>query len=248
MRGWQHAHCYATPTSLNEYRADLPLAVDIVLQKAMAKNPHERYPRVQDFALDLLKASQEVTQQLDKPSGHVARFNHLPDYVQTNKIALVELQPANLAQANPPATEPITIPDTPVSYKYRTSDHERMNKTLLHEVHTSSPKARSSSNRWIWCALTLNIFIFVMLIIEYTLLIGKPVFSIRPLLTLCPALLIGILLALLFKRIALTTLPLSLFWGIFFGMLNALFSLVAGILWDSFVLVGPVQGSTAGEG
>ena len=96
MRGWQHAHCYTTPTSLNEYRADLPLAVDVVLQKAMAKNPHERYPRVQAFASDLLKASQEITQQLDKHPSLVmsgSRFHHLPDNVQANKIALVELQP-----------------------------------------------------------------------------------------------------------------------------------------------------------
>jgi len=247
MRGWQHAHCYTTPASLNEYRADLPLAVNVVLQKAMAKNPHERYPRVQDFALDLLKASQEITQQLDRLSSHVARFHHLPDNVQANKIALVELKPAGRSLANTPATEPVAIPDIPMPAKYRTRDHEGMNKTLLHEVHTSSPKARSSSNRWIWCALTLNIFIFVMLIVEYTLLIGSPVFSIKPLLTLCPALLIGFLLALLFKRIVLTTISLSLFWGMFFGMMNALLSLIACIVWYSLVLVAPFQG-TAAEG
>jgi serine/threonine protein kinase len=249
MRGWQQAHRYTTPSSLNEYRADLPLAVNVVLQKAMAKNPHERYPRVQAFALDLLKASQEITQQLDKQSISVlspdTRFRPLPDNVQANKIALVELQPASLSLANTPATEPIAIPDIHTPAKYKTRDHVGMNKTLLHEAHTSSPKGRSSSNRWIWCALTLNIFIFVMLIIEYTLLIGSPVFNIRPLLTLCPALLIGFLLALLFKRIALTTLPLGLFWGIFFGMMNALFSLIACIIWYSLVLVGPLQGSTA---
>jgi len=244
MRGWQHAHCYTTPASLDEYRADLPLAVNVVLQKAMAKNPHERYPRVQDFALDLLEASLEITQQLNRPSNHVARIHHLPDNAQANKIALVELQPVSLAQANTPATEPVAIPIIPMPANYKTRDHEGMSKTQLHEVLTSPPKARSSSNRWIWCALTLNIFIFVMLIIEYTLLIGNPVFNIRPLLTLCPALLIGFLLALLFKRIALTTLPLSLFWGMFFGMMNALFSLIACIIWYSLVLVAPLQGST----
>lgn len=244
MRGWQSAHCYATPASLNVYRPDLPLAVDIVLQKAMAKNPHDRYPRAQDFASDLLKASLEITQQLDRPSSHVARIHHLPDNAQANKIALVELQPVSLAQANTPATEPVAIPVIPMSANYKTRDHEGMNKTQLHEVHPASPKGRSSTNRWIWCALTLNIFIFVTLIIEYTLLIGSPVFNIRPLLTLCPALLIGFLLALLFKRIALTTLPLSLFWGMFFGMMNALFSLIACIIWYSLVLVAPLQGST----
>ena len=250
MRGWQHAHCFTTPTSLSEYRTDLPLAVDVVLQKAMAKNPHERYPTVEAFALDLLQASQEITQQLDKPSTpvlrSVARFRPLPDDIRAKENVLVELQQAGLSVTNTPATEPIALPDIPASPKPRIRDHEVMNMTLLHEVHTASPKTRSSSNRWIWCALTLNIFIFVMLLLEYTLLIGRPVFSIRPLLALCPALLIGFLLALLFKRIALTTLSLSLLWGMFFGTMNALLSLAACIIWYALVLVLPLQGSTVG--
>ena len=116
MRGWQHAHCFTTPTSLSEYRAELPLAVDVVLQKAMAKNPHERYPSVEAFALDLLQASQEITQQLDRPStcsSPVARIHRQPDNVQANEKALVELQPVGLSLANTPATEPIAIPDIP---------------------------------------------------------------------------------------------------------------------------------------
>ena len=247
MRGWQHAHCFTTPTSLSEYRAELPLAVDVVLQKAMAKNPHERYPSVEAFALDLLQASHEITQQLDRSFSPVARFHLQPDNVQANKKALVELQPVALSLADTPATQPIAIPDIPTPAKHRTRDHEEMNKTLLHEAHTAYPKIRNRSNRWIWCALALNIFIFVMLILEYTLLIGSPVFSIRPVLTLCPALLIGFLLALLFKRIALTTLSLSLFWGMFFGMMNAILSLIACIIWYSLVLVVPSHGN-AGEG
>ena len=247
MRGWQHAHCFTTPTSLSEYRAELPLAVDVVLQKAMAKNPHERYPSVEAFALDLLQASQEITQQLDRPFSPFARIHLQPDNEQANEKALVELQPVALSLADTPATEPIAIPDIPVPAKHKTRDYKGMNKTLLHEAHTSYPKIRNRSNRWIWCALALNIFIFIMLILEYTLLIGSPVFSIRPVLTLCPALLIGFLLALLFKRIALTTLSLSLFWGMFFGMMNAILSLVACTIWYSFVLVVPSQGN-AGQG
>ncbi len=94
LGGWQHAHCYITPASLSEYRADLPLAVNVVLQKAMTKNPHERYPTVQAFALDLLIASQEMTQQLVNPSfsipGSVTRFRPVPGNVQSNEKELVE--------------------------------------------------------------------------------------------------------------------------------------------------------------
>ena len=250
MRGWQHAHCFTTPTSLSEYRADLLLAIDVVLQKAMAKNPHERYPTVEAFALDLLKASQEVTQQLDRSSipvpSSASPFRSLPYNIQAKENVLVELQPAGLSLATTPATEPIAIPNIPAPAKDRIRGHEGMSKTLLHEVHTATPRMRSSGNRWIWCALTLNIFIFVMLIIEYRLLIGNPVFSIKPLLAVFPALLIGFLLALLFKRVALTTLSLSLLWGMVFGMMNALLSLIACILWYSLVFVMPFQGNAGG--
>lgn len=252
MRGWQHAHCYTTPTSINEYRADLPLAVNVVLQKALAKNPHERYPTVQAFALDLLNASQEITQQLDRPSISVlssgTRFRPLPGNVQANEQVLVELQPRpiGVSLAHAPATEPIAIPIIPAPIKHATSDQKGLNKTLLHEAYIATPKTPKSSSRWIWCALTLNLFIIVMLSIEYTLKAGSPGFSFRPLLTLCPALLVGLLLALLFKRISLTTLSWSLFWGMFFGMTNALLSLFACMICYALLLVVQFQGSIVG--
>ena len=250
MRGWQNAHYYSTPTSLSEYRADLPLAVNEVLQKAMAKNPHERYPTVQAFALDLLNASQEDTQLLDRPylpvRNPATQFRPAPANVQAKEKALVELQPVAVSLADAPATEPIAIPFIPAPVKQASRDQEGNNRALLHEVHTAIPKTSRSSNRWLWCALALNIFIFIMLIIEYTLLAGNPAFSFEPLLTLCPVLLVGFLLALLFKRIALTTLSWGLFWGIFYGMMNALLSLVACIVWYSFVLVVEFQQSAGG--
>ncbi|HEY6286058.1 MAG TPA: hypothetical protein VIX20_10380, partial [Ktedonobacteraceae bacterium] len=55
------------------------------------------------------------------------------------------------------------------------------------------------------------------------------------------------LLALLFKRIRLTTLSWSLFWGIFFGMTNALLSLLACMLWYSLLLAPQLQGSANGS-
>ena len=251
MRDWQHVHYYTTPTSLSEYRADLPSAVNVVLQKAMAKNPHERYPTVQAFALDLLNASQEITQQLARPSisvlSPVTRFHPVPGNVLENEKASVELQSVGIALANTPATDPIAIPIIPAPTKHASRNQEGMNKTLLQTVHTATPKTLRRSNRWIWCALILNIFIFVMLILEYTLIAGSPGFSFRPLLTLCPALLVGLLLALPFKRISLTTLSWSLFWGIFYGMTNALFSLLACMLWYSLLLVTQLQDSANGS-
>src|SRR6266702_8027913 len=250
VRSWQHLHCYATPTSLGEYRADLPLAVSVVLQKAMAKNPHERYPTVQAFALDLLKASQEITQQLVQPPisvlSPVPRFRPVPGNVQANQKELVELQPVGVTLAKAPATGPIALPIIPAPTKYASWGQEGKNKPLLHEVHTETPKKPKSSNRWMWCALTLNVFIYLMLIAEYTLIAGSPSFRVELLLILCLALLVGPLLALLFKRISLTTLSWSLFWGIFFGMTNALLSLLAYMVWNSLLLAVQLRGSAGG--
>ena len=252
MRGWQHAHFYTTPTSLSEYRADLPLAVNVVLQKALAKNPHERYPTVQSFALDLLKASQDNTQQLVKPSvsdlSHIPRFRREPDNVQANVKALVELQPAHVALADTPATDPIAIHIIPTPTNHAARNQEGKYKPSMHEVPIAMPKTSSGSNRWIWCALILNVFIYLMLLTEFTLVVGAPSFSFMSFVTLCPALLVGLLLALLFKRISLTSLSWSLFWGIFFGMTNALLSLLACAVCYSLLLVVQFQGSTGEEG
>jgi serine/threonine protein kinase len=251
MLGWQHAHRYTTPTSLSEYRVDLPLPVNVVLQKAMAKNPHERYPTVQSFALDLLDASQEITQQLVKPSistlSPITRFRPVPVNVQANEKALVELQPVPTSVADTPATEPIAIPIKTAPTKHASRNQEEKYKPLMHEVPAAIAKTRSS-NGWIWCGLILNIFIYLMLVTEYTLVIGTLSFNFGSLVTLCPALLIGFLLALLFKRMSLTSLSWSLLWGIFFGMTNALLSLVACMVSYSLFFMVQFQTTSGAEG
>ncbi|HEV2581500.1 MAG TPA: protein kinase, partial [Ktedonobacteraceae bacterium] len=63
-RSWSHVHNFVQPRSLLELRPELPMAVDFVLQRAMSKNPHDRYPTVTAFATDLLIASQDNTQDL----------------------------------------------------------------------------------------------------------------------------------------------------------------------------------------
>jgi len=252
MLGWQHAHRNTTPTSLSEYRVDLPLAVHVVLQKAMAKNPHERYPTVQSFALDLLNASQEITQQLVKPSisalSPITRFRPLPDNVQANEKALVELQPVATSVADTPATDPIAIPINTASMKPVSRNQEGKYKPLMHEVPAAIAKTSRSSNKWIWSALILNIFIYLMLMTEYTLIVGTLSFSLMSLVTLCTALLVGLLLALLFKRISLTSLSWSLLWGIFFGMTNVLLSLLVCMVWYSLLFMVQFQTTTVEEG
>jgi hypothetical protein len=250
MRGWQRVHCYTAPTSLNEYRVDLPPAANLVLQKAMAKNPHERYPTVQVFAVDLLEASQEITQLLVKPSlsvlSPVTRFRPLPGNVHANDNVLVKLQPARVSLATPPATDPIAIPIIPAPTNHASRRQEGKDKPSSHAVHKATAKAARSSNRWIWCALTLNVLICLVLIAEFTLQAGSMSFQAKQLLVFCPALLVGLLLALLFKRISLNTLSGGLFWGVVFGMTNALLSTSVCLACSPLLLVMPFQGSAGG--
>src|SRR5260370_37880992 len=56
-RSWQHLHCFVTPSSLNNFRAYIHLAVDLVLQSALTKNQHIRYPTVKACATDSLGES-----------------------------------------------------------------------------------------------------------------------------------------------------------------------------------------------
>ena len=71
IQEWLHLHCHMPPRPLQAYRPNLPSAVDLVLQKALAKDPHERYETVQAFAADLLDASEDKTLVLNKPAQEV---------------------------------------------------------------------------------------------------------------------------------------------------------------------------------
>ncbi len=58
VRAWLHLHRNVAPCSLHELRPDLPRAVSLVLQRALAKDPHQRFPTSQAFASALFSASQ----------------------------------------------------------------------------------------------------------------------------------------------------------------------------------------------
>ncbi len=55
-----HAHTFAPPPRITRKRPDLPPAVDLVIAKAMAKNPADRYASCAEFSTDLGKALGEA--------------------------------------------------------------------------------------------------------------------------------------------------------------------------------------------
>ena len=246
-RSWQHLHCFVAPSSLNNFRAGIPPAVDLVLQRALAKNPHERYPTVQAFATDLLGASQDVTQPLDKMAGlglaAVTRWRPAPGNVQTGEQEWREPQRIGVALADVPATDPIAAPVVSPVYQGR-----KEVAVEREDVRTEILNNSSQGKKWTWYALLLNLLICLVLAGEYAWQMGRDVeIGAGLLLALWPALLVGPLLARFFRRIPLTTFARSLFWGVCFGLANALLSALACFAWKAFLFVMPFSGN-AGAG
>ncbi len=248
-RSWQHLHCFVAPSPLSEFRTDLPLAVDFVLQRALVKNPHERYPTVQAFASDLLVASQDITQQLTKVSrpdlAEVAQLRPALRNVQIDGSKKREVQHAGVSLANAPATDPIALPVTPPLDQAR----ERVENMggAMQDIHTEALDVSRHSNNWIWYSLLLNLLICLVLAAEYSWQAGGVRFGAELLLALCPALVVGPLLGRLFRRVQLTTFSWSLFWGVFFGLTNALLSALVCLLWKALLYVIPFWGNAGGS-
>lgn len=57
------AHIHELPEPIHRRNPLLPAAVDLVLQRALAKKPEERFPSVSSFAQDFQQASQEMPEE-----------------------------------------------------------------------------------------------------------------------------------------------------------------------------------------
>jgi serine/threonine protein kinase len=245
-RSWQHLHNFVIPSSLGEYRTDVPLAVNAVLQKALAKNPHERYPTVHAFASDLLAASQDTLVPKTFRPGPAEDVHVRPALgnVQMDRKEWREMQQVEVSLANAPATDPIALPVTPAPVVNQALKPVVKNKTQSQDVYTEIPQVSRYSNSWIWRSLLLNLLICLVLVAEYSWQEGSVNLGAVLLLALCPVLLVGPLLARPFRRVTLTTFSWSLFWGIFFGMTNALLSALVCLAWNVLLFVEPFWGNT----
>ncbi len=250
-RSWQHLHSFVQPSSLGEYRTDVPLAVNDVLQKALAKQPHERYSTVHAFASDLFAASQDTTQIPPKKSrpGPAEDVLVRPalNNVQTEREAWREMRQVGVSLANTPATDLIALPATPAPAVHLAWTPAAKHKTQSQDVNTEIPQISRYNNRWIWRSFLLNLLICLVIAAEYAWQEGSVNFGTALLLALCPVLLVGPLLARPFRRVSLTTFSWSLLWGIFFGVANALLCAPVCLVWNIFLFVEPFWRS-AGNG
>ena len=117
VRDWLHLHQNVMPGPLYQFRPDLPPAVSFVLERALKKDPHERYATVQAFAADLFTASREDTQRFDKHSVANNRGAAYPQYsvpvkVQTHGNEWREAIPAGIVITDTARVSPIFEPNT----------------------------------------------------------------------------------------------------------------------------------------
>jgi serine/threonine protein kinase len=239
-RSWQQLHCFVAPSALSEFRANMPLAINFVLQRALAKDPHDRYPSVQAFANDLLVASQEITQHLIKAPALVGQ-SRIPRDVSPLAGRGVSPHPPQFPVGG--GEEKDLRKDLPPIAQ----GWQQVEQSLVQQdIHTESLNLARRSKKWIWYTLLLNLLICLVLAAEYSRQMG----SVRPgadlLLAAWPTLLVGPLLASLFRRLSPATLSWGLFWGAFFGLTNALFCALACFAWKACLFVLPFFGSAGG--
>ncbi len=223
---WAQIHSSIAPRLLHEYRPDVPRAVDIVVQKALAKDPHTRYSGVREFAADLREAIQEDTQEIailmPVPVKAEMSVNALNYGSNRSSVGVAEVRSQHTGGIAPTAevnTEPVEMKGKRASETYAANDNE-----------------------WIWGGFALNVVICLVLAIQEWVSSKELTPAINLLLTLWPALLVGPMLASFFRALPLYSAAWGICWGLLFGTLNTLFSGVLCWAWTAIALTIPHWG------
>ncbi|MEO8971138.1 MAG: hypothetical protein ABI406_05990, partial [Ktedonobacteraceae bacterium] len=228
-RNWANIHRSIAPGLLHENRSDIPRAVDLVVQKALAKDPHERYSSVKEFAVDLREAMQDDTQEVVIPlpvlvraaeQGKIVDNGNYRDYGQKQQgMRMTEVRLQHTARFVPVAevhTEPVAFKRRERAKTYATSDNE-----------------------WIWGALALNILVCLLLALQTWISTGQLTPAANLFLTLWPALLIGPIVASFFRALPLFSTAWGICLGLLFGVLDTLFSTIFCWAWTAIALTIP---------
>jgi serine/threonine protein kinase len=237
-QSWAELHNFVTPRSILELRPHLPLAVDVVLKRALSKDPHDRYATVQAFADDLYVASQDITQVVRSLPGRDGQRSRkivtrpklvgIPAHSEEEHkgqqpIFVGALDGAVLQTATTAPDAQHALPVTPAPDAPR--------RWHISEVSTDMMKDYKNNNRWAWSALALNLLICLVVATEYAWQEGNATVAADMLLVVWPGLLTGPLLAFLFRRVSYSAPLWSLFWGVFFGLTDGLVSIVLCLIW-----------------
>lgn len=239
---WTELHCFVPPRSILEVRPNLPLAVDVVLKRALAKDPHDRYPTVQAFADDLYVASQDITQVVGSLPARPRNRKIVAQLAQTGTPAHVEekhkdkeQQPMRLSAEGRLALQPAPMQPNAQHKVVIAPAPDVARRWHISDISTDMIKAYKNSDNWVWSAFILNLLICLLVAAEYAWQMGNTSIAANTLLTVWPCLLIGPLLALLFRRVNYRRISWGLFWGVFFGLTDALVSTLLCFIWAALI-------------
>ncbi len=250
IKQWTYLHSFVPPRSLHDYSPELSKGVDLVLQRALAKDPHERYPSVSAFASDL-RAAESDTQICFIPPRL-----QIPPQVQSQSV--MEEQPQVMAVANPmpppvmeqPQVMAVANPTPlPVAVASQPAPIEPQKQALVageQEVYANTITANESwplakeeeqeyldgqtellvtrSNRWVPLAFALNLSVCLLFVAQAAFIEEKISTLLYLFLALSPSLCIGPLLAFGFRRLPHPTLAWGVLWGLLFGVCDTLLS------------------------
>jgi serine/threonine protein kinase len=255
---WSHLHRYVAPRPLRDYRPDLPLAVGIVLARALAKGPHERYATVKAFADDLRLAAKDDTQVILTTTAVLVSKNRVQasdadaQRAETRAPALpapqtVVVSPAVMAQERNQKTTRLghfvrthTLSRLPVTSVQPHEDADLI-QWHLELVSTTEILKRTAGDRWTWNGLLLNGLLYAIMVLFTAIYVN--VGSAEHLaLYLLPALLIGPMVARCFRAFLLLSYIWGLLVGMMFGIADTLFSGLACYGWTILLLVLPHWG------
>src|SRR6266571_773173 len=158
VRDWTYLHGFVKPRSLQDYCPDLPESVNLVLQQALAKEPHERYPNVSAFASDLRAAASDTQMCVIPPKVQFkptmpAQLQHEPLTVQVQVQERISIPVEQVARTN-------TITGNAVLPLAKRAEKEK--KSL--DVHTESLVRQR--DRWVQRAFALNLLICLVLVAQ----------------------------------------------------------------------------------
>jgi serine/threonine protein kinase len=213
---WSYLHQKVTPQALYTFRPDLPREVSFVLDRALQKEPHERYSTAQAFSRDLKIAAQDVTLRGPLDVKLPAPYNP-PRPIQV--LQPVRYAPPPLLIA-PPAASP------------------RDERIVVAPTHHLEQEGREATNSWMWGAFWLNLLV-CLLVVGYAALISRDMTAVAKLSkALWPTLFIGPLLASFFRGAALASYLRGVLMGILFGIVDIAFS--SFICYSLFALLATI--------
>lgn len=262
---WSHLHTYVEPRLLQDERPDLPTSLSAVLQRALAKDPHKRYPSVKDFTADLKAAAYDITAvESTPPAPQVLRDAPAQQRVMQQRLESVPAltPPASPVQSGEPV-QPVQMAHpaalAPAHPLVLGTQGDGVRKPA-YDLNASTTQAPSSAEldvdgatrlltgdlqegTWVWRTFLLNLAICLLLALVAAWSYGGVMAATGLALAIWPALLVGPFVGNLFQTMAHVSIWRRLLRGLLVGAVNTLLSALACYGWTTLWHTLPYQGN-----